>query len=102
MAFYDQVTQIGYCEVCASDPIQSSQNAHLQYLDALLPLGVGDRVECRTIGEIYDGKGFIIKVSTDLHDGGTEVHPAYLVRLDDDRELLYTSICLTRIHERVR
>lgn len=102
IAFVDQVTQRGYCRTCAMDPILSSTNVNLQFLSTLLPYTVGERVECRTVGEYYDGNGEIIEISEELHNGGTPVHPAFLVKMDDGQTLWYTSICLTRLHERVR
>ena len=84
------------------DPILSSVNVNLQFLSTLLPLALGERVECRTVGEFYDGDGEIIKISDEVRNGGTPVHPAFLVKMDDGQELWYTSICLTRLHERAR
>jgi len=104
VAFVDQITERGYCRGCASNDITSSFNVHLQFLDSLLPFGVGDRVECRTVGEYYDGNGEVVRVSEELHDGGTPVFPAYLVKMDDPEkwpeDRWYTGICLTRVHER--
>lgn len=99
VAFVDPVTHVGYCISCSMDPIKSSQNVNLQYLDDLLqqqPVALGERVECRTEGIDYDGDGEVIRISEEVRHGGTPVHPAYLVRLDDGREWWYTSICLTR------
>jgi hypothetical protein len=99
VAFWDKVTDRGYCVACASDEATSSRDVHLQFLSAITPLGVGETVECRNLGldEYYDGVGEIIEISTEVRRGGTPVHPAYLVRLSDGRQLWYTSICLTRI-----
>lgn len=96
--YVDVVTQRGYCMVCSSSEITSSPNAHLQFISDVVPLAVGERVECRTMGEFYDGTGVIEEISTDLSRGGTPVHPAYRVKLDGERErsLWYTPICLTR------
>lgn len=102
VVFRDRVTERGYCYACSADPILSTMQVHIAFLDSLLPFTEGDRVECRTEGEHYDGKGEIIEISTEIRNGGTPIYPAYLVRLDDQQELWYTSICLTRIHERVR
>ncbi len=63
---------------------------------------VGDIVECRTAGVLYDGVGEILWVSTDLKDGGTPVYPAFRVALRDKAyegvpdEVTYTECCLTR------
>lgn len=96
VAYYDTTTEKGYCPPCASSELTSSRSVHIQYLNDILPYEVGEHVYCWTVGKIYDGEGEVIKVSEDLRDGGTPVHPAYLVRLKDGQELWYTSICLRR------
>lgn len=98
--FVDPVTERGYCTACAANETTSTRHVHLQWLTGLLPLEPGERVECRTVGEHYDGDGEIVEISTEVRRGGTPVHPAYLVRLDDDRQLWYTSCCLTRTTSR--
>ncbi|QGJ94873.1 hypothetical protein SEA_REDWATTLEHOG_10 [Gordonia phage RedWattleHog] len=96
--YVDEVTQRGYCSVCASSEVTSSLAVHMQFISDLVPLEVGERVECRTVGEYYDGTGVIVEISTELRHGGTPVHPAYRVRLDGEKgeELWYTPVCLTR------
>ena len=72
----------------------------MQFLNEIMPFEIGDRVECRTVGRIYDGIGQIVAVSTDLEQGGTEMSPAYRVRMDHDKsELWYTGKCLTLLAE---
>ena len=99
--FIDDVTGRGFCSKCASQEITSSANVHLQYTSQLLGYEVGERVDCWTAARWYDGSGTVIEVSTDLKDGGTPKHPAYLVRLDDGQELLYTGVCLRRLADRI-
>lgn len=96
--YVDDVTQRGYCTVCASSEMTSSLTVHLQFISDTIPLEVGERVECRTVGQYYDGTGVIVEMSTDLAQGGTPVHPAYRVKLDGDtgETLWYTPCCLTR------
>lgn len=71
------------------------------------PFEVGDRVECRTAGVIFDGTGVIEEISTDLKDGGTWVYPAYRIKFDTKAYdsvpdvQLYTEICLTKVDEKV-
>lgn len=98
--FVDDVTGRGFCAKCASQEVTSSANVHLQYTSLLLGYIEGERVDCWTAGRWYDGSGTVIKVSTDLRDGGTPDHPAYLVKLDDDEELWYTGVCLRRLADR--
>lgn len=95
--YEDEITLRPYCTVCAATEATSSRNVHLQFLSDLVPYVPGERVECWTAGTIYEGFGIVQRVSTDLIDGGTPVHPAYLVRLDDrDEPLWFTPICLKR------
>lgn len=98
--FADPVTGRGYCAACAMNEATSTRHVHLQWLAALLPLAVGERVQCCTVGEFYDGDGEIVEISTEVIHGGTPVHPAYLVQLDDGRRWWYTSCCLTRTTSR--
>lgn len=86
---------------CASQEVTSSANVHMQYTSHLLGYDVGDRVDCWTAARWYDGQGRVTQVSTDLKDGGTPDHPAYLVKMDDhDEPLWYTGICLRRLADR--
>lgn len=95
--YIDNVTLRGYCAVCASSEFTSSLSVNLQFISDLVPYEIGERVECRTMGEFYDGTGVITEMSTSLEKGGTPVHPAYRVKLDNDKgELWYTPVCLTR------
>lgn len=95
--YVDKDTLRGYCKVCASSEITSSLSVNFQFLSELVPYEVGERVECRTMGEFYDGTGIVVEVSTALEKGGTPVFPAYRVKLDGDKgDLWYTPICLTR------
>lgn len=72
-----------------------------------IPFRVGDRVECRIGGIVYDGIGVIEEISTDLKDGGTWVHPAFLVRFEEKAydsvpdTQFYTEVCLTKVEEKV-
>lgn len=95
--FVDDLTERGFCMRCASKEVTSSANVHLQYTSQLLGYTVGDRVDCWTAARWYDGPGTVTRVSVDLKDGGTPDHPAYLVQLDDGREMLYTGVCLRRL-----
>lgn len=97
VTYRDAVTRVGFCNVCASSEITSSREVNLQYLSDLIPYREGERVQCWTMGEFYDGVGVITEVSTELRNGGTPIHPAYLVKLDDQEEpLWYTAVCFKR------
>jgi len=100
--YQDSITQRGYCTVCAASEITSTQNVHLQFLSDLMQYEVGERVECWTMGEFYEGFGEVKEISTELRDGGTPVHPAYLVQIDDrEGPLWFTPICLKRARSEV-
>lgn len=99
--FTDPLTLRSYGRCCAMQEKTSSRGAFYALLDKVLPLGPGCRVECRTAGTHYDGTGVVTDVSTDLENGGTPVHPAFLVSMDGSGELVwYTEVCLTRIEEK--
>ena len=96
--YRDKITSRGYCTVCAGTEFTSSTNVHMQFLADLLPFSVGEHVECRTMGEYWEGTGIIVRVSTELRYGGTPLAPAYLVDMDDRDEMLwFTPICLKRV-----
>lgn len=104
-SYFDEVTRRGYCSVCASSEITSSLAVHMEFISDLVPIELGERVECRTMGEFYDGTGVVVEISTELRFGGTPVNPAYLVEMDvkDEDEksrLWFTPICLTRTARR--
>jgi hypothetical protein len=72
-----------FCQECAAIT-QMGDNEKLAraFLAVTVPFEVGDRVECRTAGERYDGTGVIDKMSMDLRDGGTPVIPLFHVNFD--------------------
>lgn len=71
-----------WCASCANEmpttPIQM-----LEYLMHTIPFEVGDRVECRTGGVLYDGVGVIQEMSIEPRNFGTPVHPSFRVRIED-------------------
>ena len=94
-----------YCGRCYAPP--ADQLWAYSFMALTVPFDIGDRVECRTGGVIYDGVGVIERISTDLKDGGTWVYPAFLVRFEEKAydtvpdEQLYTEICLHKVDEKV-
>jgi hypothetical protein len=94
----------GYCDKCfvPRDLIYA-----MNFMALTVPFKVGDRVECRTGGQLYDGIGVVEEVSTDLKNGGTWVHPSFLVRFEEKayetvpETLWYTESCLTKVSEKV-
>lgn len=94
-----------YCQECmGSFPTPSVVRA-MNFLMLTIPYAAGDRVECRTGGEIFDGIGTVDGVSFDLKDGGTPVYPAFHVVLDEKAypdapdECWYTEVCLKPVEK---
>ncbi len=75
----------------------------LDFLAATIPFKVGDRVECRTAGRLYDGIGTVEEVSFDPAKYGTPVYPSFRVAITEKAyptapdEIWYTEKCLTRL-----
>lgn len=81
IAYVDPIDR-GYCLPCAIQlPIGSVARA-MQFLSLTIPFKVGDVVEARTAGEIYDGIGTVTAVHFDLEHGGTPIRPSFEVRID--------------------
>lgn len=81
---------------------------YLQAVSHLLetvPHAVGDVVECRTAGTLFDGVGRIEAVSFDPAEGGTPVYPSFRVALTEKAYpeapdyAWYTEICLTATNQ---
>lgn len=70
-----------YCAECVAALVEVASPTILDYLSATVPFQLGDRVECRTAGALYDGVGVIDEVSTELAKFGTPVHPSFHVRI---------------------
>jgi hypothetical protein len=99
---YTDESDRDYCVKCAADLPVPSEVYGLIYLSETVPFKVGDKVECRTAGELYDGVGKVVEVSTSSVNGGSLVYPAFKVALEEKAEnflpddLWYTEICLRR------
>jgi len=97
---YTDSNEVDYCRECVGAIPTPSVVRAMDFLMATIPYAAGDRVECRTGGEIFDGIGVVDGVSFDLKDGGTPVYPAFHVVLDDKAypeapdECWYTEVCL--------
>lgn len=96
---------LDYCEECLASNPQSPQPEllGLAYLLATIPFDVGDKVECRTAGELYDGIGTVKEIDIDFKMGGTPVYPAFRVDLEEKSQeslpdtLWYTEMCLKKV-----
>lgn len=75
----------------------------LAYLQATVPYKPGDRVHASTAGEVYDGVGTVLRVSTLLEHGGSPVYPSFLVEIDEPANPdapkfgYYTEPCLRKV-----
>lgn len=96
---------IEYCATCAKDVEPPGDVLALQYLIANPPFRSGDRVECRTGAEIYEGVGTVEQTSFDIEHGGTVVYPAFLVTIDEPAnehspaQGWFTEVCLRKVGE---
>lgn len=67
------------------------------------PFEEGDRVECRTAGQVYDGVGVVAQVSMDPADLATPVCPMFRVIMEEKAypemtdEGWYSGICLSKV-----
>jgi hypothetical protein len=72
-----------YCGDCFAGLPVPTPNRLLDFLTATIPFHIGDRVECRTAGALYDGIGTIDEVSFDPRNWGTPVYPSFHVTITD-------------------
>jgi len=72
-----------YCTGCFSElPIPTATRI-LEYLMLTIPFRIGDRVECRTAGALFDGVGTIDDISIELENFGTPTYPSFHVTIDE-------------------
>lgn len=72
-----------YCTDCFSSlPIPTASRI-VEYLMLTIPFKIGDRVECRTAGALYDGIGVIDEISIEPEKFGTPVFPSFHVIIDE-------------------
>ena len=64
-------------------PPPTAEELALLFIAATTPFKVGDVVECRTAGEIYDGIGVVEEISTDLEQWCYRRLSHLLVRLTE-------------------
>lgn len=75
------------------------------FLAASTPFSVGDVVECRTVGVLYDGIGIVRSISFNPKDFGSPVYPSFRVELTEKSDELvpdvvtYTEMCLTKVDD---
>jgi hypothetical protein len=72
-----------YCAECFAVLPTATPWRMIDYLMLTIPFHVGDRVECRTAGALYDGIGTIDEVSIDPAKFGTPVFPSFHVVIEE-------------------
>lgn len=102
IAYADSVDR-QYCVSCALElPDIGPMARAIIFLYLTVPYQVGDVVEARTAGQLYDGIGTVTGVYFDLEHGGSPIYPAFGVHIDqpaDENAPLegwYTENCLRR------
>jgi hypothetical protein len=99
-ATYDN--ELHYCKDCLDNAPLPAEVYAISFLLATIPFNVGDKVECRTAGQLYDGIGTVKEIDTNFKMGGTPVYPAFKVELEEKAEdflpdeLWYTECCLKK------
>ena len=98
VAYTDSVGRT-WCQECY-DLLTVPGEPIMDFLAATVPFKVGDKVECRTAGRLYDGIGVVEEVSTDPENYGTPVYPSFRVKIEEKAyptapdEIWYTEACL--------
>ncbi len=72
-----------YCTNCFSTLPVPTASRIVEYLMLTIPFSVGDRVECRTAGVLFDGIGTIREISIEPENFGTPAYPSFRVDIDD-------------------
>ena len=73
----------GYCPQCfVTLPVPAVTRMVFELM-ASIPFKIGDRVECRTAGVLFDGVGTVREISIDPERYGTVVHPSFRVEIDE-------------------
>lgn len=82
LAYTDPVGR-EYCVSCFSVlPIPTATRI-LGHLMMTIPFRIGDTVECRTAGALFDGIGVIDDISIELEHFGTPTYPSFRVHITD-------------------
>lgn len=72
-----------YCAGCFVNMPVPTVTRMAEYLLRTIPFQIGDTVECRTAGVLYDGVGTIDDISVELEQFGTPVYPSFHVSLTE-------------------
>lgn len=74
------------------------------FLTATVPYSEGDRVACKTGGQVYEGVGRVVRVSFDPGDLASPVMPMFLVKMEDKAypevpdEVWFSEICMEPVN----
>jgi len=71
-----------YCAECFQALPVPTATRLLDFLMRTVPFQVGDKVECRTAGVLFDGIGTIDEVSIEPVNFGTPVYPSFHVVIE--------------------
>ena len=106
VAYTDSVGRT-WCAECY-EMLTQGQSPIWEFLALTIPFQVGDRVECRTAGRLYDGIGTVQEISTDPANYGTPVYPSFRVAITDKAyptapdEIWYTEKCLVKLDKEMQ
>jgi hypothetical protein len=81
IAYVDPIDR-GYCAACLPGLAIGSVARAIGFHSLTIPFKVGERVHAYSDGELYDGIGYVTKVSVDL-EHGTPVEPTFRVVIDE-------------------
>lgn len=93
----------GFCEACYVAQPVPREALLAAWVAANPPFDVGDKVECRTGAQVYDGIGVVAEVSTDPKDLATPIVPMFRVVIEEKSypevpdEVWYSGICLSKV-----
>jgi hypothetical protein len=97
---YTDAADRAFCKECAAIQPISPTIGMLSFLAATVPFKVGDVVEGRTGGQVYDGVGHIVEISFDPKDLASPVVPMFRVAMDEKAydqvpdEIWYAEVCM--------
>lgn len=92
-----------FCADCSVSQPAFRELALATWAAENVPFHVGDKVACKTGGQIYDGVGHVEEVSTDPRDLASPVVPMFRVAIDEKAydevpdEVWYSEVCLSLV-----
>jgi hypothetical protein len=92
-----------FCATCVVGQPAGRVMAAAAWVAFTIPYRVGDKVSCKTGGQIYDGIGHVEEVSIDPKDLASPVVPMFRVAIDEKAyeecpdEVWYSSVCLSLV-----